>query len=154
MYSNYGTIEFNNELIQDITKRYVLLSESTSTGNSIFIDYIIKEWKSPENIAYDLYGSCDYVWVILLCNNIINPFEDWLRTAEELDEYIKNKYGDKADEIHHYEADGVLYWTRVPGAQAITNSQYEYDRNEKKRKIKVAVPEVISRIEEMLRQIK
>lgn len=158
MYSRYGTITFNNEQIQDITKRFVFLSESTPTGISVLTDYIIKGWKSPEDIAYDLYGSCDYVWILLLCNNIINPFEDWLRTDEEMEEYIANKYGSKADDIHHYEYEGIIYWDK-PNAiigksvTSVTNSQYEFDRNEKKRKIKVVIPSIIPYIDEMLETV-
>lgn len=150
MFQYYGTIDYKTEKIQDITTRYIISAKTTTTGYPAIVDYIIKDWKSPENIAYDLYGSCDYVWIILLCNNIVNPFEDWLRTNEEMELYINAKYGDKKDDINHYELDGIIYWNPIPNAVAVTNSQYEYDRNEKKRKIQVLLPEAISVIEDLI----
>lgn len=153
MYETYGTIDFNGETIQDITTRYILDAKTNEYGISMFIDYIIKDWESPENIAYDLYGSCDYVWVILLCNDIVNPFTEWLMTNEEMEDLIELKYGDHAHDVHHYELEGVIYWDPIIGATPVTNSEYEYDKNEKKRKIKAVPPDVISQIEEALRRV-
>ena len=52
MYDTYGTIDFNGETIQDITTRYILDAKTNEYGVSMFIDYLIKDWESPENIAY------------------------------------------------------------------------------------------------------
>lgn len=145
MYSKYGTIKFDNKIIQDISSRFVL-NTNKDTGLNIFVNYIIKDWESPENIAYKLYGSCDYAWIILLANNIINPYTDWLLTNDELEEYIDNKYGDTASDIHHYEANGLIYYEPVTGAVSVTNSEYEYDKNEKKRKIYVVHPDALQQV--------
>ena len=152
MYNKYGTIKFNNKIIQDISTRFVL-NEKRNIGLNVFVDYIIKDWESPENIAYKLYGSCDYAWIILLANNIINPYTDWLLTNDELDEYISNKYGDKASDIHHYEANGLIYYEPVTGAVPITNSEYEYDKNEKKRKIYVVYPDALQQVLNSLNKV-
>ena len=91
MYDTYGTIDFNGENIQDITTRYIIEARTNEYGISMLIEYMIKDWESPENIAYDLYGSCDYAWIILLCNDIVNPFTDWLMTNEEMEEIVSFK---------------------------------------------------------------
>ena len=71
MYESYGTIVFDGKVIQDITTRYTITAKTDSQNLPLFLDYIIKGWESPENIAYKLYGSCNYAWIILLSNNII-----------------------------------------------------------------------------------
>lgn len=152
MYDTYGTIDFNGENIQDITTRYIMEARTNEYGISMLIEYMIKDWESPENIAYDLYGSCDYAWIILLCNDIVNPFTDWLMTNEEMEEMIELKYANHKRDIHHYELDGHIYWTNILGATPVSNAEYEYDKNEKKRIIKAVPPDVINQIEEALRK--
>lgn len=152
MYDTYGTIDFNGENIQDITTRYIMEARTNEYGISMLIEYMIKDWESPENIAYDLYGSCDYAWIILLCNDIVNPFTDWLMTNEEMEEMIELKYSTHKRDIHHYELDGHIYWTNILGATPVSNAEYEYDKNEKKRIIKAVPPDVINQIEEALRK--
>lgn len=150
MYKNYGTIDYNGINIQDITTRYIISAKFNESNTSMIIDYIIKDWESPETIAHKLYGSCDYAWIILLVNNIINPYTDWLRTNDEMEEYIFNKYGSNLNDIHHYEYNGLIYYDPIIGSTPVTNSEYEYDKNEKKRKIKVIPPEYLSQVENML----
>jgi hypothetical protein len=92
------------------------------------------------------------VWVILALNNIVNPFEDWLLSDEEVKDRIKKKYGSKLHDAHHYEQDGILY-TSLPEIKEgkpitkITNYEYEMAENEKKRTIKVLYPHLLSTIE-------
>lgn len=153
MYNTYGTTTYNGMLIQDITKRYIIGATNRNRDVPIFMDYLIKDWEAPEEIAHKLYGSCDYEWVILLANNIINPYTDWLLTNYELEQYIKNKYGSKAKDIHHYELNGIIYYEPVLGSNPITNSEYEYDKNEKKRLINVVYPELLYQIQESLSRV-
>lgn len=153
MFDTYGTIVFQGETIQDITTRYILEAKTNEYGTQMFQEYIIKDWEAPEIIAYKLYGNCDYVWIIFLCNNIVNPFTDWLLTEDEMEEFVADKYGDKARDIHHYELNGLIYRDPVVGATPVSNSAYEYDKNEKKRKIRVVPASVIRNIEEALRKV-
>ena len=153
MYESYGTIVFDGKVIQDITTRYTITAKTDSQNLPLFLDYIIKCWESPENIAYKLYGSCNYAWIILLSNNIINPYTDWLLTSDELDEYIKNKYGSHAKDIHHYELDNIIYYEPVMGSTPVTNTEYEYDKNEKKRKIRVVYPSLLNQVEYIFKKV-
>lgn len=153
MYSNYGTIQFNNELIQDISTRFILNAKTSVNNVPLFLDYIIKDWESPENIAYKLYDSCDYAWIILLANNIINPYTDWLLSNDELEEFIYNKYKNRSSDIHHYEYNGLIYYEPIMGATPITNYEYEYDKNEQKRKIRVVYPELLSQVVDALNKV-
>ena len=40
-------------------------------------EYEVQDGQKPEHISYDLYETVDYYWVILVCNNIIDPYHDW-----------------------------------------------------------------------------
>ncbi len=152
MLNVYPVINYNNDKIVDISKRFIVTNIENEKSKNIYFWHTIKNWKSPENVAYDFYGSCDYVWVILALNNIVNPFEDWLLSDEEVKDRIKKKYGSKLHDAHHYEQDGILY-TSLPEIKEgkpitmISNYEYEIAENEKKRTIKVLYPHLLSTIE-------
>ena len=76
--NEYPKITYGSDILTDISRRFIIENIKTSSSEDIYFDYLIKNWKSPENLAYDFYGSCDYVWAILIINNIVNPFDDWL----------------------------------------------------------------------------
>ena len=57
-----------------------------------FQEYILLDGETPEMVAYKLYKRVDYHWVILILNNIINPYTDWYIASEVFDLYVDNKY--------------------------------------------------------------
>lgn len=153
MYQLYPSIKFNNEQIQDISTRFTILSSSVGQLGSIFRDYVITEWKSPDDISFEIYGTCDYTWILLLVNNIIDPFYDWILSNDELQKYIYNKYGSNINKAHHYEYNNLIYNYPITDSKKVTNAEYEYNRNEKKRKIRIVIPESIPAVIKMIAQI-
>lgn len=145
MLTTYDTIKYNGQDIKNILRRYIIKSNTTLYAKNIYEDYLIKNWESSETVSYKLYGKCDYDWAILLANNVIDPVYDWLLTDEELTAYISLKYNNP-QAIHHYELNGLIYAEPITGAVPVTNFQYEYDKNEKKRKIRVIIPELIESV--------
>lgn len=68
------------KIVQDIIDRYRLQP------------IVINDSDRPEYIAYRLYGSVEYFWVLLVCNNLLNPYYEWIMPQESLYEYCKQKY--------------------------------------------------------------
>jgi hypothetical protein len=153
MLNAYPVINYDNHNIIDISKRFIVTNIDSENSKNIYFWHTIKNWKSPENIAYDFYGSCDYVWIILSLNNIVNPFEDWLLSDEEIKQRIQDKWGGNMSKVHHYEQNGLYYQPSIKLNVAdgpittITNYEYEIIENEKKRTIKVLYPHLLSTIE-------
>ena len=112
-YQYFPTIEYNNELIRDISRRFSIKYIEKPGAKPFFYKYEITTWKSIENVAYDIYGSCDYIWAIMIANNIIDPINDWLKKDEEIMEYAVKKYG-KANlhAAHHYECNNIKFTTK------------------------------------------
>lgn len=109
--------------------------------------YVVVDGDTPENIAYRYYGSTTYFWVVLLCNDIVDPREDWPKSQQALLDYVKRKYGESETQtIHHYNNTEGLHVNYDPveyanGNQvAITNFQYESEINDEKRNIVLLVP--------------
>ena len=68
--------------------------------------YTVTDSDRPDLIAEKIYGDSDYDWVIMLANNIINPYFDWPMSSPVLEDYIANKY-EKPFDIKHYTTNEV-----------------------------------------------
>lgn len=136
-----------SEFVTNIFKRVKFL-ESAKNNASVIFEYTVKDSDKPEIIADKIYGSVEYFWIILLLNDIINPFDDWVKNSKELENYILKKYGN-FDGIHHYEdAFGCVVNSTEIGARPISNYEHENKINESKRKIKLLDPRYLSQAEE------
>ena len=201
----------NRQLVTNILARSTFLRE-IANNTSIAYEYNVKESDTPEIVAHKVYGDAYRGWIVLLFNNIINPFYDWPLKTDAFDNYIFKKYGQDIDTaratIHHYEKEttkksvynGLLideevtsqiiseyqlnYTTNVitPTAlptvadtsvavssetvvyptytltidivhKAISNYTYEFNENEKRRRIKLLDEKFVQRVEDEFRNL-
>jgi len=201
----------NIQLVTNILARSTFLRE-IANNTSIAYEYNVKESDTAEIIAHKVYGDAYRGWIILLFNNIINPFYDWPLKNDAFDNYITKKYGQNIDTaratIHHYEKEttkksiynGLLIDEEVttqiiseyqlnyttgqitPAAlptvadtsvavssetityptytltidivnKAVSNYTYEFNENEKKRKIKILDEKFVQRVEDEFRNL-
>lgn len=142
-FNGVNIVQYGDNLLTDISST---LNMYWTTGNTYFVKYVIKDSDTPENMAYRLWGDSSLSWIISFINGIIDPFFDWPLRTEELNEYIKNKYGeDHILDTHHYELNGyVVNYSYEPQLKAITNYEYEFRLNEKKRNITVPTEEFMT----------
>ena len=67
-----------------------------------FQQYTVKNNQRPDEVALDAYGDMKLDWVVLLCNNIINLYDEWPMSEDELERYIDSEYEEEADSVHHW----------------------------------------------------
>ena len=67
-----------------------------------FNQYTIKNNQRPDQVSLEVYGTMEYDWVVLLTNNIINLYDEWPMSEDELERYIDSEYEEEADSIHHW----------------------------------------------------
>lgn len=112
----------------------------------------LRDGQTPWQISYDYYGHVEYYWTILLVNDIINPYHDWLKPAEELRDWALAKYGslERLNEAHHYIFAGTdikVDFDHLDGVGGqivpITNFEHEVEENEKRRNIFLVKKEYI-----------
>lgn len=126
-YSVLRDITINVRLIKDFIKNITLYDL-----------YDIQEGETPEIISEKFYDTPYYHWIIMILNERYDCTEDFPVTYDALYEIVAHKYGaDKVNDIHHYENDGYVVDSTVPGCIPVTNFQYEEAQNEKKRTIKI-----------------
>ena len=128
--------------IKDITLR-IKVKEYIKKNISLFSKYDIQDGDTAPILAFNYYGDPNLAWAIMLFNNIVNPYYDWPLSRQAFYSYISNKYAD-VNAIRHYEIaqKSGLNTTKViveladePTATAVTNLEYETERQDKKRQI-------------------
>jgi len=127
----------------------------------IFQKYVVSSGERPENVAYTLYQNPNHYWVLLVLNNVVNPYLDWPMSDEEVQAYAIKKYGaDAIYDVHHYYWLGDPYHAdysrldevdrqdpeilRAQFVVPMTNLEYENQVNLNKKTILAINPRVIS----------
>jgi len=103
---NLQSDAFSGKLCTNITVRSTFLRE-IQENLIIAYDYQTKDSDKPEFIAYKLYDDVYRHWMVLLNNDILNPYYDYPLTEPNLAKYIMNKYditfAQMFTQVHHYE---------------------------------------------------
>lgn len=95
----------NTKLVVDVLLR-VKIAKDLQNENMIYYKYDVQDGDTPEIIAKKYYGDPTKHWIILLSNNILDPFYDWPLTTTNLQNVLISKYGSVANSqttTHHYE---------------------------------------------------
>lgn len=137
------------------------LRESIRKNIVAYYPYQIQDGDRPDIIAEKYYGSVNYTWLVLMANDIVDPYYGWPLFGVNFQRHVKDRYGSIAtaqSTVHHYEqilrtevaktADTprILERTVVVDAttyndlasdsrRSITQYDFEVIENEKKRNI-------------------
>lgn len=92
-------------LLTNILTRSGFLREIME-NSALFYEYQVKDGETPEIIADKLYGDVERFWIVLLFNNISNPYYGFPLVQEQLNDLITSKYdmslATAQSTIHHY----------------------------------------------------
>ena len=137
-----------------------------------YFGYSIPEAERPDITSYKIYGDVKFTWLIFLINDIHDPIYDWPLGTREFVTFIKSKYGTitvAKNNIHHYEriirdrVEATGTTEAIPQAKievdlttynalgseernVVYSFNWEVDRNEAKRDIKLISPDYVSSI--------
>ena len=92
-FTNYPLIQYQNKRVRDISRRSKV-RDSILNDPYIFLPFTIREGEKPEDIARLYYGSVDDTWLVLLANNITDPYYEWPMSDVEFDQYFIDKYSE------------------------------------------------------------
>ena len=163
-FETFPTIEYDvtgdgtTTKIKDILQR-VKVRDYVKENRAWFSKYIVKMDQLPEMVAFDVYGKSTYHWIVLLFNQITNPYYEWPIKRNDFFAFINDKYtaGAKVqgsvnpttpNGTHHYEISQqsgntnvkIKVESTVAGAVAVTNLEYEETLQQKKREIRILKP--------------
>jgi hypothetical protein len=106
-FEYFPTIEYEGQQVKDITRRNSF-TKLVSTNPLLYLPYTVKEGQRPEDIANFYYGSTDYVWLVYISNNIIDPYHQWPMAEADFNNYLIEKYGEQSGRV----GEEVVEWTR------------------------------------------
>lgn len=158
--------------VKNLFKR-VRINEDLFNELTYFTKYKVVGDERPDQVAYKIYGTQDYDWIVLLSNNIVNFQSEWPLSNESFEKYMFSKYGseDNFYTVHHYEtkeiADSngriiiraglevpsdysITYYdsgeqiTATDTTVAVTNYQYENNIQDELRSIYLIRPEYLN----------
>jgi len=90
-FKSFPTTLWDKKEMVDISRRATILNKVKGDPYG-FVPYTVQDGDTIEMIAYHYYGDAELSWLILLANNIIDPYEDFFKEKGQLDQYIINKY--------------------------------------------------------------
>ena len=94
-----------NVLATNLTKRFGI-TNFLNNAKALYDEYFVQDGERPDVIAYQYYGDQTLDWLVLLVNEIHDPYFEWVLSYEQFHEYIKQKYGSveyALTNVHHYE---------------------------------------------------
>ena len=162
IYDAVGDGEFKD--VKNLLRR-VAIRAKVKTNTLLYDTYDVKEGESPESIADKLYDDPELHWVVLLVNDITDRYHQWPMTYAQFLQFVNDKYDDP-NGVHHYEipqssgdttktievyanealhANDVSYY---PNATIITNIEYEENKQDELRKIRLLDPRFIGQFVE------
>jgi len=102
----------------DITKRFSINALSKD-ASLIYYSYTVKDGERPDIIAYKYYKDETLAWLVMLANEIHDPYFQWYMATYDFEQYVRQKYGSistaQAD-VHHYE------WIRQARTEVVDSS--------------------------------
>ena len=139
----------NIKLVTNLLKRVALRSK-VRTNTLLFETYDVRDGETPEMLANKLYGDPNLHWVILYVNNVTDRYHQWPMTSAQFNTFLTEKYSDP-DSLHHYEITQTSGNTTVridigtdntehSDATTITNREFEEERQDTLRKIRLLDP--------------
>jgi hypothetical protein len=109
-FENFPLIEYEGRKVRDISRRASFI-KALSNNPYVYYPYTVSEGERAESVAQFYYGSVDYVWLVYMANNIIDPYHEWPMDPQTFNEFLVEKYTEESGEV----GEDVIDWTRDEG---------------------------------------
>lgn len=76
----------------------------------VYFPYVIRDGERADTVASDYYGKSTYAWLVMFCNDIVDPYYDWPLTYKQFHDFLQKKYGqvyELRSQISHYKYTGI-----------------------------------------------
>jgi len=96
-FNNFPLIDYDINateeyvLATNIMKRF-RIRRSVVDNRSFYYNYELQDNERPEVLAYKFYGKSDLHWLIMMTNNIRDPYIDWPIDQHALEQMVEKKY--------------------------------------------------------------
>lgn len=87
----FPEFKYKDYVLRDITKLAAFRDTVNSTG-VLYLPYTVREEETAEQVAFFYYGDVSYVWLVYFSNDMIDPYMDWPKRQNQLNDYITDQY--------------------------------------------------------------
>ena len=154
----------NPTIVTDIFRRSSVVKGVIGSAD-FYTNYSISDGQRPEDVANEIYKSPVLHWVVLIYNEIHDPFFAWPLSQSELVDYCKSVYGEitmyqtayyKRGEyiigeyVEYNKDDPSFAWApplnpgpNDPSVYPVSFIEHEETINDSRRQIKILKPEFL-----------
>ena len=160
VYDSVGNGDY--KVVTHLLKRVAIHSKAKS-GAGLYYTYDVRNGETPEMIAHKYYDDAEYHWVILLVNNITDRYHQWPMNTRQFLSHLAERY-DNVNAVHHYEiyqksgdtsvkinigtSNVDVDGNTIADATLVTNREYEEEKQDVLRKIRLLDPEYLEQFVE------
>tara|TARA_Y100001973_G_scaffold106506_1_gene184859 strand:- start:935 stop:1504 length:570 start_codon:yes stop_codon:yes gene_type:complete len=152
------------KMMTDLTVKFKLSDVAITTKNA-FYPYTWRPGDRVDSLAYNYYDNSTFYWLVMLSNEKFDPIHDFPMDTNIFEKYLFKKYGKESGQesfesvieytyqtIHEYrdsDGDVIDYETyhNTPESIAVSIYDYEFEKNEEKRDIRLISDNLSSRIQ-------
>jgi len=95
-FDQIGKINYEGQDLDNIFFAYRIPQDYYEAG--IFQEIIVRNGERPERLSERIYGTDQLWWLVLVYNEIVNPFNDWPADNEEIEIFAelesRRRFGD------------------------------------------------------------
>lgn len=103
-FSKLPTITYNGKAARNILSR-ARLSDETKNSSYVFYPYTVQDEDRVDVLSHMYYDNSDYMWMIWMANDVIDPYYDMAMSTNDFDSYIIKKYGSVLEAQQQ-----IMYW--------------------------------------------
>jgi hypothetical protein len=96
-FDRFPIVDYDGNVAKNILARVDFTDKSKKDIYSTFQFTLEEGFERPDLLSYNYYGSSKFDWMIYLTNNIVDPYYDYYKSAEDFKSYVATKYGSNAN---------------------------------------------------------
>ena len=96
-FKKFPVINYNGTPAVNLMTR-VNMSKLSLKNSQAYYTYVMPEGERADNLSYDYYKDSDFMWLLAISNQVVDPYYDFPISGDDLNKLIAKKYGsfDKA----------------------------------------------------------
>jgi|TARA_Y100000310_G_scaffold302530_1_gene339957 hypothetical protein len=99
-FNNFPTLEYNMDSTENTTTvtdvfRRIGIRKGLGDFITNYYKRILNTSERPEVASFGEYGTPDKHWIMMMVNNIEDPYYDWILNDEQMDKFVATKYSGK-----------------------------------------------------------
>jgi hypothetical protein len=96
-FDRFPIVDYDGDIAKNILARVDFTEKTKRDIYSTFQFTLEEGFERPDLLSYNYYGSSKFDWMIYLTNNIVDPYYDYYKSAEDFKSYIQSKYGSNSN---------------------------------------------------------